>query len=209
MTKAAETQAASGRVESGEELELTVVMPCLSEAATVGACVKKARGAMEQHGIRGEVVVADNGSTDGSQQIAAEAGALLLPGPRFIGGVVFDVHTLLFAAMAILIGFQSILFATFSKVFAITEGLLPEDPRLNKLFRVITLETGLAAGAVLVVAGIGAWVLGLTYWQSRHFGPLDPEKTLRIVIPGVVCFTLGFQIILSSFFLSVLGMARR
>jgi hypothetical protein len=136
-------------------------------------------------------------------------GALLLAGPRYIGSVGFDVHTLLFAAMAILIGFQSILFATFSKVFAITEGLLPEDPRLNKLFRVITLETGLVAGAVLVAAGIGAWLLGLAYWQTRHFGPLDPEKTLRIVIPGVVCFTLGFQIILSSFFLSVLGMARR
>ena len=133
--------------------------------------------------------------------------ALLLPGPRMIGNVGFDVHTLLFAAMAILIGFQSIVFATFTKVFAISEGLLPEDPRLSRLFRYVTLEIGLIVGVLLILAGTGAWVLGLEYWRSHHFGPLDPEKTFRIVIPGVVFFTLGFQVILSSFFLSVLGMA--
>jgi hypothetical protein len=135
--------------------------------------------------------------------------AALLPGPRRIGNVVFDVHTLLFAAMAILIGFQSVLFATFTKIFAISEGLLPEDPRLTRMFRYITLEVGLVVGFLLILAGAGAWVLGLEYWRIRQFGPLDPEKTLRIVIPGVVCFTLGFQIVLSSFYLSVLGMSRR
>ncbi len=135
--------------------------------------------------------------------------AALLPGPLNIDNVVFDVHTLLFAAMAILIGFQSVVFATFTKVFAISEGLLPEDPRLSRMFRYVTLETGLVVGVLLILAGAGAWVLGLEYWRIRQFGPLDPEKTLRIVIPGVVCFTLGFQVILSSFFLSVLGMSRR
>jgi hypothetical protein len=119
------------------------------------------------------------------------------------------VDTLLFAAMAILIGFQSIVFATFTKLFAISEGLLPEDPRLSRMFRYVTLEVGLTAGILLVLAGTGAWVLGLAYWRSHNFGPLDLEKTLRIVIPGFVCFTLGFQTILSSFFLSVLGMSRR
>ena len=52
-------------------------------------------------------------------------------------------------------------------------------------------------------------MLGLEYWRSHHFGALDPGQHLRIVIPGVVFFTLGFQVILSSFFLSVLGMGRR
>ena len=135
--------------------------------------------------------------------------AFLLPGPVRIGSVVFDIHTLLFAAMAILIGFQSVVFATFTKIFAISEGLLPEDPRLNRMFEYITLEVGLIAGTALIIAGAGAWVLGLEYWRIQQFGPLDPEKTLRIVIPGVVCFTLGFQVVLSSFFLSVLGMSRR
>src|SRR5882762_4633241 len=399
MTTAAEARVATSRLQVGDDIEVSVVMPCLNERATVGTCVKKAVDAMERHGIRGEVIVADNGSTDGSQQIATEHGArvvpietrgygsalrggiaaargrfvlmgdaddsydftqvhifvsklregydlvmgnrfqggilpgampplhrylgnpvltgigrlffkspvgdfhcglrafrrdaierldlrthgmefasemvvkaaafglrvaeipttlspdgrdraphlrtwrdgwrhlrflllysprwlflypgialfvlgtvvsaLLLPGPRMIGNVGFDIHTMLFAAMAILIGFQSIVLAAFTKIFAISEGLMHADPLLSKMFRYLPLEAGLVVGVLLVLAGTGAWGLGLEYWRMHHFGPLDPEKSLRIVIPGVVFFTLGFQVILSSFFLSVLGMARR
>lgn len=133
----------------------------------------------------------------------------LLPGPQTVGTVTFDYHTLLFGAMAVLIGFESINFAAFTKLFAISERLLPEDPRLNKVFRYVTLETGLVLGALLILAGAGIWVFGLNYWKAHHFGPLDPDKTLRIVIPGFVALTLGIQIVLSSFFLSVLGMGRR
>jgi len=136
-------------------------------------------------------------------------GLWLLPGPRTIGGVTFDYHTLLFCAMAILIGFQSINFAVFTKTFAVTEHLVPEDPRLTKAFRYVTLETGLTLGILLILAGAGTWIFGLSYWRSHHFGALDPEKTLRIVIPGFVSLTLGIEIVLSSFFISVLGMGRR
>lgn len=399
MNSIVEMHVVTGTADESDEIELSVVMPCLNEAATVGLCVKKAMDALELHAIRGEVIIADNGSTDGSQQIAREfgarvvpvetrgygsalqsgiaaahgefilmgdaddtydfsqlnefvaklregydlvmgnrfrgkimpgampplhrylgnpvlsglgrlffkspvrdfhcglrafrkdaiqelglrtmgmefatemvvkatafglrvteipttlspdrrdraphlrtwrdgwrhlrflllysprwlflypgialfvlgilVGAVLLRGPVVIGNVTFDIHTLLFAAMAILIGFQSVVFATFTKIFAISEGLLPEDPRLSRAFRYITLEVGLIAGVLLILTGAGAWALGLEYWRIQQFGPLDSEKTLRIVIPGMVCFTLGFQVILSSFFLSVLGMSRR
>ena len=141
--------------------------------------------------------------------LGAAVSLWLLPGPRTIGHVTFDYNTLLFGAMAILIGFQSVNFAVFTKVFAITERLLPEDPRLNRLFRYITLETGLVLGAVLILAGAGTWIFGLSYWRSHHFGALDPDKTLRIVIPGLVSLTLGIEVVLSSFFVSVLGMGRR
>ena len=141
--------------------------------------------------------------------LGTAAGLWLLPGPRTIGGVTFDYHTLLFCAMAILIGFQSINFAIFTKTFAVTEHLVPEDPRLTKAFRYVTLETGLTLGIVLIVAGAATWIFGLSYWRSHHFGALDPDKTLRIVIPGFVSLTLGIEIVLSSFFISVLGMGRR
>jgi glycosyltransferase involved in cell wall biosynthesis len=399
MTSVAELQAIPKGMQSGDDIELSVVMPCLNERATVATCVKKALGAMQQHGIRGEVIVADNGSTDGSQQIATAhgarvvpveirgygsalrggiraargryvlmgdaddsydftqahlfvnklregydlvmgnrfkggilpgampplhqylgnpvltavarlffnapigdiycglrafrrevveqlglrtqgmeyanemvvkattfglriteipttlspdgrgrpphlrtwrdgwrtlrflllysprwlflypgmalltlgitVGAMLLPGPLMVGKIGFDVDTLLFAAMAVLIGFQSIVFAGFTKLFGISEGLLPEDPRLTWLSKYVSLEVGLVVGVLLIVAGTGAWGVGLAHWRSHQYGPLDLEKTLRIVIPGFVCFTLGFQTILSSFFLSVLGMSRR
>ena len=135
--------------------------------------------------------------------------AWLLPGPRVVGPVTFDYDTLLFGAMAILVGFQSINFAAFSKLFATSEGLLPDDPLMNRLYRYITLEVGLVLGAILILAGASMWIFGLSYWHSHQFGPLDPEKTLRIVIPGFVSLILGTQIILSSFFLSVLGMGRK
>jgi hypothetical protein len=134
--------------------------------------------------------------------------AWLMPGPRAIGATTFDYHTLLFAAMAILIGFQSVNFAIFAMIFAIREHLLPESPELTRLFRYITLEVGLIAGTILTVVGACIWVLGLSYWRSRHFGPLDSEHTMRLVIPGLVSLTLGVQIILTSFFLSILGLRR-
>ena len=59
--------------------ELSVVMPCLNEARTIGTCIRKAQASFERIGIAGEVVVADNGSTDGSQEIAEELGARVVP----------------------------------------------------------------------------------------------------------------------------------
>lgn len=138
----------------------------------------------------------------------AAVGLWLLPGPRTIGGVTFDVHTLLFAAVAVLVGFQAVTFAVFSKIFAITERLLPPDPRLDRLFQVFSLETGLVAGLLLLAAGFGGAFYGLSTWASKSFGPLAPTQALRIVIPAGLFIALGCQTILSSFFLSVLGLPR-
>ena len=75
-------------------MELTVVMPCLNEAETVATCVRKAIGFLAASGISGEVLVADNGSTDGSQRLAADAGARVVPigdkgyGNALMGGIV-------------------------------------------------------------------------------------------------------------------------
>ena len=132
----------------------------------------------------------------------------LLVGPRVIDGITFDVHTLLYAAVAIIIGYQTVIFAIFTKVFAITEGLLPEDPRLTTMFRHVQLETGIIAGTLLLVAGIGLSVYALSFWSATSFGPLDPSRTLRLVIPAATLITVGLQTVLSSFFLSILGLKR-
>ena len=134
---------------------------------------------------------------------------ILLPGPQVIHGIRFDVHTLLYAFVAVLLGFQLVAFAIFTKVFAISEGLLPDDPRLEKLFARITLETGLIVGAVLVLLGISGSVLAVSGWASLNFGALNPDQTLRVVMPSVFSLTLGVQVICSSFFLSILGLRRR
>jgi glycosyltransferase involved in cell wall biosynthesis len=133
----------------------------------------------------------------------------LLFGPRTVGTIRFDVDTLLFSAMSVLIGFQAINFGVFTETFAITRGFRPSNTRLGRFLRHLSLEAGLATGAVLLFAGTAMWAGGLSYWSSAHFGNLNPAKELRIVIPGVVSLTLGFQVILSSFFLSVLGLEGR
>jgi glycosyltransferase involved in cell wall biosynthesis len=134
--------------------------------------------------------------------------AIALPGVRF-RGIHFDVHTLLFASLAVICGYQSILFAVFTKVFAISEDLLPPDPILTKAFRVIKLETGLVVGAVAMVVGAYFLFDAMAIWRATGFGDLQYAVTMRWVIPGVTLVALGFETILASFFLSLLGMRRR
>ena len=130
-------------------------------------------------------------------------------GGRLVSGVRFDVHTLLFASVAIICGYQAVLFAVMTKTFAIREGLMPEDPRLTRMYRWLNLETGLLAGSVTFVAGLALLGMAVAQWYGRGFGPLDYTRTMRIVIPGMTLTTLGFQTVLSSFFLSILGTRSR
>jgi len=137
------------------------------------------------------------------------AGLWLLPGPQRVGTVTFDVHTLLYSMLAVLIGFQAVLFSVFTKIFAISEGLMPEDQRLNRLFKVVTLEVGLIVGGVLILGGLAGTISAVGLWREKSFGDLNPAQTLRTILPAVLALALGFQIVLSSFFLSVLGLKRQ
>lgn len=134
--------------------------------------------------------------------------AIAMPGVA-IGGIIFDAHTLLFASLAILCGYQSVLFAIFSKTFAISEGLLPENPRMTRFFQVMTLERGLLLGFGALLIGLAFLLTAAAAWRATGFGSLDYAKTMRLVIPGATLVALGFQTILSSFFVSILGMRRR
>jgi glycosyltransferase involved in cell wall biosynthesis len=135
--------------------------------------------------------------------------AWLWPGPRQLGGVVLNVHTMVYAAMMVLIGFQSISFAVLSKVFATQEGLRPPDPKFERLFRYITLEVGLIVGVILLLLGFAGLYLALRDWSTTTFGPLDPSREMRLVIPSGLALTLGCEVILVSFFLSILGLRIR
>jgi glycosyltransferase involved in cell wall biosynthesis len=139
----------------------------------------------------------------------AALGLWLLPSSRTVGIATLDVHTMLYCAAMVLLGFQAVAFAVFTKVFAITEGLLPPDPVLDRLFRYIDLEVGLGVGGLLVIAGLATSLTAVRMWGMQHFGPLDYARTMRIVIPSALLLILGVQTIFSSFFLSVLGLRRR
>jgi hypothetical protein len=124
-------------------------------------------------------------------------------------GVTFDAHTLLFASLALICGFQSLAFGIFTKVFAVNVGLLPPDRRIQKLTRRLTLERVLTIAVFGMVAGVALLALAVLQWREHHFGRLDYADTMRLVIPGVTLTALGFQSVLAAFFISVLGIARR
>jgi hypothetical protein len=391
--------APSARREGGRALELSIVMPCLDEARTVGTCVRKAQESLARLGLDGEVIVADNGSTDGSQEVARELGARVVPvaergygsalaggiaaargrwvimgdaddsydfgelegivrelraghdlvvGNRFKGGirpgampwlhrrlgnpvlsfigrvlfgtpcgdiycglrgfdreqvgaldirstgmefaiemvvkatmrdlritevpttlspdaqgrephlktwrdgwrslrllllyspswlflypglallavglagmvwlvpaqrtvadVTFDVSTLLYAGLAIVVGLQAVYFFVTARWFGMAEGLLPDNPRLRRIVGPRTLELGVVVGLLLTAAGVGLSLYALATWNEEGFGRLDYPDILRIVIPGSTLIACGMQTVLSSLFIGTLGLRRR
>ncbi|MBW2229499.1 MAG: glycosyltransferase family 2 protein [Deltaproteobacteria bacterium] len=126
-----------------------------------------------------------------------------------IGGATLGPHTLLVASLAVLMGFQSILFAILSKTFAVSVGLLPPDPGLDRFYHIATLERGLLIGAVAFLVGLCLIGRVAWHWHAAGYGPLDYELTMRWVIPGVTLGALATQLVLSGFFVSMLGMNRR
>src|ERR1019366_4721296 len=277
-------------------------MPCLNEAETVARCVVEALAALESAGLDGEVVVADNGSTDGSRELAGRAGARvvsvaargygaalaggfaaargryvvmgdadlsydfgavpdfvkaldglaiseipvtlrrdgrsrpphlrtwrdgwrhlrflllysprwlfllpglalvlvgaallvwLLPGPRALGRGTLAYHTMLSGVATVLVGAAAIFSGVCAKIFGITEGLLPKDPLLDRLFdRWVTLETGLLAGAACLVGGGVLVGRVVSLWAGAGFHGLAYTQTMRWMIPGVLLLVLGAQ----------------
>jgi glycosyltransferase involved in cell wall biosynthesis len=134
--------------------------------------------------------------------------AIAMPGLTLMG-VTFDAHTLLFASLAILCGFQSIIFHVLTKTFAISERLMPADPFMTRFYRLVSLERGLIAAVGVLLLGGLLLLAAVNEWRLTGFGRLDYAQTMRLVVPGVTTVALSFQTILSSFFVSILGMHRR
>ena len=95
-----------------------------------------------------------------------------------VGGVVLDVGTLVLSCMAVLIGFQLVAFAFFTKVFAIAEGLLPQDPRLTGAFKTFTLEKGIVAGTVVLLAGLAMFFARCGYGSRSILVCCRPWRTI-------------------------------
>lgn len=141
--------------------------------------------------------------------IGIAVGAALLTGPLPLGRITLDVHTLLFSGVAVLIGFQAVSFAVLSKLFAVRAGLYSAEAGFQKWIKYLTLEVGLITGSLLVLIGLILSIGAVTLWGDQGFGSLQPTETLRWVIPGALGMLLGFQMILTSFFLGVLRLDTR
>lgn len=377
-----------------EQYELTILMPCLNEAETLGVCINKAKTYLEESGVRGEIVVADNGSTDGSQKIAEEHGArvvnvpekgygaaliggcngargkyvimgdaddsydflhlapfveklregydlvmgnrfkggiepgampplhrylgnpvlsfiarlffpckigdyhcglrgynresilklglvttgmeyasemvvkatlnhlkiaevpttlkkdgrshaphlrswsdgwrhlkfLLMHSPNWlfmypglilfflglaltvvlslgniqIGSVGLGVHTLMYAAAAMMVGFNLVMFSLFVRSYASVTGFIPTESKLDKWLEETSTEKGVLLGIFLFLAGIAVTIVAFCIWGKTGFGGLSPESMMRITIPAMLLIVVGIEVVFGSFFIGIL-----
>ena len=131
-------------------------------------------------------------------------GAKLLASPVHINGVRLSVDTLIYSVTMIEIGFQAVLFALLSRAYAVQEGLFPRSAAPTLFDQLFRLERGIILGSVLVLLGFALFLYAFRIWENARFGPLDVEMVTPIVIGSSISFSLGIEVILSSFFLSML-----
>jgi glycosyltransferase involved in cell wall biosynthesis len=132
-------------------------------------------------------------------------GAILLPGPVRYGGVVFDVHTFLVAALCVMVGAQAIAFAIIGRRFASRYGFIPRSGTYDRLLESLTLERVLLGACLLMLAGFGGLLWGLGEWAERGFGPLNPGTTMRAMILAMTALVTGFQLMMSGFMSSMIN----
>jgi hypothetical protein len=109
--------------------------------------------------------------------------------------------------MTAIVGFQLVAFAFFTKVFAIAEGLLPDDPKLTRVLKFFTLEKGILVSLGVFLIGVALLARAMWLWGNVHFGQLPSmEDNLRRLIPAAGLVVIGIQGVFSSFFMSALGL---
>ena len=140
--------------------------------------------------------------------LGAAGFGVAMPGLTFFGAT-FDAHTLLFASLAMMVGYQAVLFGWLARTVGAREGFLPETRVLGWLREVLSLERGLVVGVLVLLGGVGLLLAAVAQWRAAGFGRLDYAHTMRWVIPGVTLTALGFQTVFASFFVAVLGSYRR
>jgi glycosyltransferase involved in cell wall biosynthesis len=131
--------------------------------------------------------------------------AWLLPMQRQFFGASLDIHSLLYASLAVVLGFQTVFFWIFAKIYGMRERIVPKDELFVRLMSGLTLERGLIAGVLMILGGIGLSILAIGGWIGSDFGPLSPSQTMRIAIPATTLLMIGVQTVYASFFVSFLG----
>jgi glycosyltransferase involved in cell wall biosynthesis len=132
------------------------------------------------------------------------AQAAILAGPVAVGRVVLDIHTMLFAGGAMIIGLQMVIFSVFVKTAAATHGVLPSGSNFRRFVSRFSLERGIVIGAVVALTGFMFAAYSLWIWVSTGFADLEPRDVMRIVIPSLTLSVIGIELVLSSFVISFL-----
>jgi glycosyltransferase involved in cell wall biosynthesis len=128
----------------------------------------------------------------------------ILRGPIVIHGVGFDVHTMLYAGGATVLGLQLVLFSLVARTVGVVKNLLPMTNNLARFLRLFTLERGIILGASIGLAGLALAVYSVGSWARARLGALDPVSMMRIAIPSVTFMLAGAEILFASFLLGLI-----
>lgn len=132
----------------------------------------------------------------------------LLPGDVTVGAVTFGVHTMIFAAMAVLMGSQLIGLAILARRYGAIAGMWPESGLMRRLRNWFSVERACIAGGLMLAAGIGGAIAATAIWAAEGFGALDPTALMRLTIPSMLLGCLGLQTVVTAFFIGLLDQPR-
>lgn len=136
--------------------------------------------------------------------IGLAATVALCIGPVVIGGVGFDIGSLLYAAVATILGYQAILFYVSNQQVAQQMGLLPVRRSNTRSSAMPSVELGIVIGLGLTAAGIVFAIVSFLRWKDVGYGQLDGEQTIRSIVPAVLGISMGVQTVLTSWTWSIL-----
>ncbi len=129
--------------------------------------------------------------------------------PLHILGAGLDIHSMLYASAAALLGMQLCLFALFARLSAQNAGLLPRRAALVRLLNVLTLERGLLLGLAVAASGFVWSAAAFWQWRDAGFGALDPRTVMRETIPASTLMIGGMELMLASFLLHLINWKER
>jgi hypothetical protein len=133
--------------------------------------------------------------------VGTAAELAILHAPIVIGGVGFDIHTMLYAAGATILGIQLVLFSLLARTIGVLKKLLPMSPPLAHFLRIFSLERGIVLGASLGLAGFALAIYSVESWAHARLSVLDPTLMMRIAIPSITLMLAGAEIVFASFLL--------
>jgi glycosyltransferase involved in cell wall biosynthesis len=133
--------------------------------------------------------------------IGVAAQIAIARGPIVVSGIGFDIHTMLYAGGAVILGVQLVLFSVLARAIGVLKNVLPMRPPFSRFVRAFTLERGIFLGLLLGAGGLGLAVYSVTTWAQAHLAALEPTVVMRVAIPSVTLMLTGAEIIFSSFLL--------
>ena len=141
--------------------------------------------------------------------VAGLVGVLgLLPGDAHVGGIELGVHTMIFAAMAVLMGSQLIGLSVMARRYGVIAGMWPETGFMRRVRNWFSVERACVAGGLMLAGGVAGAATATAIWAARGFGDLNPAELMRLTIPSMLLGCLGMQTVVTAFFIGLLDQPR-